>query len=104
LRKIGRSGLLPAGAIITGGAAQIPMITDVAKQMLKIPAKIGFVEFPQQSTKTGVAISKDQRLLIAYGTANGIIDRVSTKPTRHTQDDHDGFIATIKNFLKQLMP
>ncbi len=100
LKKIGRSGLLPAGAIIIGGGAQIPMIESVAKNMLKIPARIGFLEFPIASgTKT-----KDQRLLVAYGVATGIVDRVSSKNTHSSSGDHDGFINTIKNFFKQLMP
>lgn len=99
-KKIGRSGLLPAGAIITGGAAQTPMIETVAKNMLKIPVKISFFEFPASGTKT----SKDQRLLVAYGTAAGIIDRVSSaQPHRHVRDG-EGFLGVIKNFFKQLMP
>lgn len=99
-KKIGRSGLLPAGAIIIGGGAQTQMIEQVAKHMLKLPVKIGFLEFPTQSgTKT-----KDQRLLVAYGVATATIDRVSTKNGHITTNDADGFLATIKNFFKQLMP
>jgi len=104
LKKIGRSGLLPAGAIITGGGAQIPMIESVAKSMLRIPVRIGFVEFPTAgTTKT----SKDQRFLIAYGVATNALDRaVPNKQSRHSgpSSDADGFISTIKNFFKQLMP
>jgi cell division protein FtsA len=100
-KKIGRSGLLPAGAIITGGGAHIPMIESVAKTMLRIPVRIGFVEFPTTgTTKT----SKDQRLLTAYGVATNALEHTTTKATRQTSGDHDGFITTIKNFFKQLMP
>ena len=101
LKKIGRSGLLPAGAIIIGGGAQIPMIESVAKSMLRIPVRIGFVEFPTNGT---AKTSKDQRLLVAYGVATNFTERSSSKSTRQASTDHDGFLATIKNFFKQLMP
>lgn len=40
LRKIGRSGLLPAGAIFTGGGAHLPGIVEQAKKRLKLPSRI----------------------------------------------------------------
>ncbi len=98
-KKIGRSGLLPAGAILTGGGSQIPMIETVAKNLLRIPIKIGFVEFPSVS---GPKASKDQRVVVAYGVATGIVDRVSAPS--HRTHDADGVIGVIKNFFKQLMP
>lgn len=42
LRKINRQGLLPAGAILTGGGAKIPGIVDLAKNVLKLPVQVGF--------------------------------------------------------------
>jgi cell division protein FtsA len=41
LKKIKRSGLLPAGIVITGGGANLTMIESLAKTTLKLPAKIG---------------------------------------------------------------
>lgn len=41
LRKADRSGLLPAGAILTGGGARLHGIVDVAKDVLRLPASIG---------------------------------------------------------------
>ncbi len=98
-KKIGRSGLLPAGAIIIGGGAQSQLIETVAKNMLRIPAKVAFLEYP---TATSARMSKDQRLLVAYGVATSTVDRVANKPSSHA--DGDGFLATIKHFFKQLMP
>lgn len=40
LRKIDRSGLLPAGALLTGGGAKLRGIVEVAKQTLRLPAAI----------------------------------------------------------------
>ncbi|MFH1890439.1 MAG: cell division protein FtsA [Candidatus Kuenenbacteria bacterium] len=41
LIKIDRSGLLPAGAVITGGGAELPGITEVAKKRFRLPASLG---------------------------------------------------------------
>ena len=41
LKSVGKSGRLPAGAVITGGGAKIPGIVELAKQELKLPAQIG---------------------------------------------------------------
>ncbi len=40
LKKIGRSGLLPAGIVLTGGGAMSADIEDLARSVLKIPAKV----------------------------------------------------------------
>lgn len=101
-KKIGRSGLLPAGAILIGGGAQCPMIETVAKNMLKIPVKSGFLEFPVEPSHS-VKTSKDQRLIVSYGVAAGTIDRVSSTHSKPSHDG-DGFLGVIKHFFKQLMP
>ncbi len=41
LQKIDRSGLLPAGVIMTGGGAKLPGLVEVAKKQFKLPAAIG---------------------------------------------------------------
>lgn len=42
LKKIGKAGLLPAGAILVGGGAKLPQIVDLAKEILRLPIQIGF--------------------------------------------------------------
>jgi len=41
LKQIGRSGLLPAGVILTGGGAHLSGIVEVAKKKLRLPVRIG---------------------------------------------------------------
>ncbi len=41
LIKLDRSGLLPAGIILTGGGAQLPGIVEVAKKRFRLPASVG---------------------------------------------------------------
>lgn len=42
LRKIRRDGMLPAGAILTGGGAKIPGIIELSRQVLSLPVQVGF--------------------------------------------------------------
>ncbi|MDF1497472.1 MAG: cell division protein FtsA [Patescibacteria group bacterium] len=41
LKRIERSGMLPAGIILTGGGAKLPGITEVARQVFHLPASVG---------------------------------------------------------------
>lgn len=98
LKKMGRSALLPAGAIIIGGSSQINSIESVAKTMLKVPVRIGYLDIP--GIKGPI---KDQRLLVAYAVA--ISNVFSSKNTsRSSASDNEGFLSVIKNFFKQLIP
>ncbi|MFH1366402.1 MAG: cell division protein FtsA [Patescibacteria group bacterium] len=42
LQKVDRSGLLPAGVVITGGGAKLPGLIEVAKKEFRLPASIGY--------------------------------------------------------------
>jgi cell division protein FtsA len=101
-KKIGRSGLLPAGAIIIGGGSHLQQIESVAKTMLKIPVRIGYTELP--GTK---GIVKDSRILLAYSLATSTIlssGGSSSSSNRASHSSGEGFMDTIKAFFKQLMP
>jgi cell division protein FtsA len=41
LKKVDRSGMLPAGVILTGGGAKLAGILDVAKEALRLPVSLG---------------------------------------------------------------
>jgi cell division protein FtsA len=45
LKKIGRSGLLPAGIIITGGGSRLNSVEDLARQSLGLPSRIAKISF-----------------------------------------------------------
>jgi len=65
LAKIDRSGLLPAGVVITGGGAQLPGINEVAKRVFRLPSSVGTpinihtaidkINNPQFTTAVGLA-------------------------------------------------
>lgn len=65
LKKIGKTGLLPAGAVLVGGGAKMPGIIELAKDILKLPISIGFpVGF------TGVLDKVDDP---SFATASGLL-------------------------------
>lgn len=69
LRAVDRSGLLPAGAVLTGGGAKLPGMTDVAKRVLRLPASLGaatHVESPMPELAHDPAFSTAVGLA-AYG-------------------------------------
>lgn len=41
LKNISRSGLLPAGVVLTGGGALLPGVIEVVKEKLRLPARLG---------------------------------------------------------------
>ncbi len=43
LAKIGRAGMLPAGAVLCGGAVKIPGALDLAREVLQLPVQIGTI-------------------------------------------------------------
>lgn len=42
LTRLGRSGMLPAGAVLTGGAVKAPGVLDLARDVLGLPVQMGF--------------------------------------------------------------
>lgn len=42
LARIGRDGMLPAGAILCGGAVKMPGTVDLARETLQLPVQMGF--------------------------------------------------------------
>ncbi|HTH93226.1 MAG TPA: cell division FtsA domain-containing protein [Candidatus Paceibacterota bacterium] len=110
-KKIGRSGLLPAGAIIIGGGSRMQLVETVAKSMLRIPVKVAHVDFP--GTKGPI---KDNRLLVAYsiavaneepqqgGSVSASKPRRVSLPRVSSGSDGESVWDAIKSFFKQLMP
>jgi len=65
LKKVDRSGNLPAGAVLVGGGAKIPRLVEVAKSKLRLPACIGVAQ--------NVVSAIDKVQDISFTTAIGLI-------------------------------
>jgi cell division protein FtsA len=70
LKKLGKSGLLPAGVILTGGGSSFATIEDFARSFLKLPARVGLLQFDKnradQSNQNKIEL-KDSSWSVAYG-------------------------------------
>ncbi|MDP3057048.1 MAG: cell division protein FtsA [bacterium] len=66
LKYIGKDGMLPEGAVLTGGGIKIPGTIDLAKKTLRLPVKIGVINDlggivdkisdPSFATATGIVL------------------------------------------------
>lgn len=71
LRKIGKSGLLPAGIVLTGGGSAITTIGELAKASLRLPSRIASVDIIQNDKHA----IRDASWSVAYGLASiGLTD------------------------------
>lgn len=98
LHKIGRGGQLPAGAVLCGSAVKMPGVVDLARNVLGLPAQIGFpkdiegivdrVDDPGFATSVGLLHFANR-----YGASRSIFDFSFGK----------GFDSLL-NFFKKLIP
>jgi cell division protein FtsA len=96
LKKIGRSGLLPAGIILTGGGSGVIGVEEVAKVTLKLPSKIA--TFPFEADTRGIG---QNSWAVAYGLCilgftQGDEPSVGIKIASKTKNK---ILAWIKQFL-----
>jgi cell division protein FtsA len=91
LKKISKSGLLPAGIVLLGGGSKLPGIDNFAKNYLKLPSR---------------KIEERPEWAVAYGAS---VFGMSPEDNDFPQDDSDGvigdnFIDTLKRWVRQFLP
>lgn len=96
LKKIGRSGLLPAGIVLTGGGAGIATIEDLAKAVLKLPSSIAHPAI----ANAGKHLVKDSSWLVAYGLALYALQ----KPSDSIKAGVGDVLETLKSWIKPFLP
>lgn len=99
LRKIHRSGLLPAGALILGGGSNQKLVVDLAKEILRIPIKIDSQEL-SLITKGKL---KDPSLGVAFGLAI-LQSNSSTNQVSNVKETVTQALKSASNFFKQFLP
>jgi cell division protein FtsA len=97
---------LPAGVVITGGSAELPGITQIAKKVFGVPARIGYPR--------GLEGLVDGISTPSYAVAQGLVlhgivhDDYSTtssspRPTSSSKSG-EGIVDKVSGFLKNLLP
>ena len=108
LKSIGRNELLPAGVIITGGGSGIASITDLAKNTLHLPSRIGYPSFGSDPKKPDSEFLFKGEMVnipawtVAYGLC--ILGFSSDKETPGGIHNIKGVWRAILDFFKQFLP
>lgn len=99
LRSIGRDGMLPAGAILTGAGVKMPGCLDLAREVLGLPVQIGF-----PTEVDGVVDKIDDP---AYATAIGLVawgSKYEGTSYRMSTIDVKKIVLSAKSWVKNLLP
>lgn len=99
LKKLGRSGLLPAGIVITGGGSTILNIEEMAKGYFRLPAKVA----PPAKIHSNNNQTIDPSWSVAYGLCcyNYEHELEGKEPARGTGYE---LKRTMVKWLKEFMP
>lgn len=99
LKKLGKSGILPAGIIITGGSSAIGSIEELARNYLRLPSRIASVNFNQSSKFQ----FKDSSWSVAYGLC--IISSLPDEEERlGLKKRGQNIFKKLAQILKQFLP
>jgi len=97
LKKIGKSGLLPAGIIVTGGSSSIGTIEDLARSYLRLPSRIASL-----NQSLGKFQIKDSSWSVAYGlcvVGNLPEDEDGMEIRKRSKNFFDKILKVLKQFL-----
>ncbi|OGH86254.1 MAG: cell division protein FtsA [Candidatus Magasanikbacteria bacterium RIFOXYC12_FULL_33_11] len=101
LASIERSGMLPAGAIFIGGGAKIEGLVDIAKDVLSLPATLGYpLGLDSISSKTNDVSFSSAIGLVKWGST--LLQSVRSRRTSFNIGSKVG--DKLRNVLKNLMP
>jgi len=101
LARIDRSGMLPAGAVLTGGGAKLHGLTEVAKEVMRLPAAVSGAK---QITTPLAEVAQDP----AFSTAIGIMlwgyesERGEESGMGYGVGIGEGFVKKIGSPIKRL--
>jgi len=107
LRKIQRSGLLPAGIVFTGGGAKLPGLIDMAKKILRLPATLGYplnvVSVTDKVNDLGFATAIG---LVKWGSAMSTAGHSSRggSPLSHNLKKVGNVSGNLRKWIKALIP
>lgn len=104
LQKIDRSGLLPAGIILTGGGAKLSGLVEVAKREFKLPAALGY---PLDLGPTAVDKVNDLNFSTAIGLlywGAGSMEKPTGPKQRLQIPGVDEVSSKMKKWFKSLIP
>ncbi len=101
LRNIERSGMLPAGAVLTGAGAHLPGLIDTTKQKLRLPASLGVCK----NVSAVIEKVRHPEFLTALGlVVAGASQDESFSSNKKIKINFDNLWAKVKGFIKKIKP
>ncbi|HQU08056.1 MAG: hypothetical protein B7X04_03515 [Parcubacteria group bacterium 21-54-25] len=100
LKNAGRRGLLPAGIIFSGGGGGTGIVSDIARSILALPARIGEIT-PASAGSATSAKFRENAWAVAYGSALWGLTGETEAP-RHSSVAK--VTASIRKFFHQFLP
>lgn len=101
LKRLKRNELLPAGIIITGGGSSVNNIEEIARNQLRIPARVGPMDYSLNNKFKVRDNSWYTALGLALSTTNEFLDDHSNNSVRENMSELKKF---FKNIFSQLLP
>lgn len=100
-KKLGRSGMLPAGVVLTGGGSKLPGLVELAKRKLRLPAALGY---PLNLTSVTDKIN-DLSFAAAIGLVRwGAMSAQSGSGKLENLISRFGSMGKVTKWMKSLMP
>ncbi len=95
------AGMLPAGLILTGGAAQLSGLAELGREVLQMPVRV--------VAPTAVTGLTDSILTPAYATAIGLLmwgarSLADGEPTRYESAPAFGILGRLRDSLRSIFP
>ncbi len=105
LKTIGKDGMLPAGAVLTGGGSQLEGLVDFAKEYLRLPVQIGMplIEVSGMVDKLDNPVYATSIGLMYWGMENAPEEKSSAK-FNINMPKMGGVVEKTKGFFKQFLP
>lgn len=105
VEQSGNESRLPAGLVITGGSALLPNITNIAKKVFGVPARVGLpkglVGLTEEINTPAYAVGHG---LILYGSSEEGYENVTSRGKSTTNKKQSSGESKLKKFLKSLLP
>lgn len=100
-KKLGRSGMLPAGVVLTGGGSKLPGLVELAKRKLRLPAALGY---PLNLTSVTDKIN-DLSFAAAIGLVRwGAMSSQSGSGKLENLISRFGSMGKVTKWMKSMMP
>ncbi len=103
LKKIDRSGMLPAGAVFVGGGSQLDGLVDLAKQKLRLPSSIGSCK----NLRVVVDKAKNPEFFTALGLlvfASQFDDAENSRTNLFRKFNTANIVGMFKGLMKKIIP